>query len=139
MPLRQFLRYLFENGLITKDLSTIVPRYKRRQIVPSVFTPEEIKKIEDTINLDLPTGKRNLAILLLITRMGLRSGDVVNLKLVSIDFSSSHIDLIQQKTREPLSVFMPDDVSFALKSHIERADSRLSDGYVFHMNCVLRY
>ncbi len=79
VALRQFLMYLFKNGLITKDLSTIVPRYKRRQIVPSVFTPEETKKIEDTIYLDTPTGKRNLAILLLITRMGLRSRDVANL------------------------------------------------------------
>ena len=130
--LRQFLRYLFEKCLITKDLSAIVPRYKRRQIVPSVFTPEEVKKIEDTINLDLPTGKRNLAILLLITRMGLRSGDIADLKLSSIDFSSSHIDLIQQKTGEPLSVYMPEDVSSALKAHIENAGARLSDRYVFH-------
>lgn len=130
--LRQFLRYLFEKGLITKYLSAIVPHYKRRQIVPSVFTPEEIKKIEDVINLDTPMGNRNLAILLLITRMGLRSGDIAELKLSSIDLSSSHIDLIQQKTGEPLSVFIPEDVSSALKSHIESAGSRLSDGYVFH-------
>lgn len=112
--LRQFLRYLFEKGSITKDLSTIVPHYKRRQIIPSVFTPEEIKKMEDTIPRVTLTGKRNLAILLLVTRMGLRSGDIAELKLSSIDFSSSHVDLIQQKTGEPLSVFMPVDVSFAL-------------------------
>ena len=130
--LRQFLRYLFEKGLITKDLSAIVPHYKRRLIIPSVFTPEEIKKMEDTVPRDTLTGKRNLAILLLVTRMGLRSGDIAELKLSSIDFISNHIDLIQQKTGEPLSVFMPDDVSFALKSHIESAGSRLSDGYVFH-------
>lgn len=130
--LRQFLRYLFEEGLITKDLAAVVPRFKRRQIVPSVFTLEEIKKIEDTINLDTPTGKRNLAILLLVTRIGLRSGDVAELKLSSIDFLSSHINLIQQKTGESLSVFMPDDVYSALKTYIESADSRLSDGYVFH-------
>ena len=116
--LRQFLRYLFEKGSITKDLSTIVPHYKRRQIIPNVFTPEEIKRIEGTITPDTPMGKRNLAILLLITRMGLRSGDIAELQLSSIDFISNHIDLIQQKTGEPLSVFMPDDVSFALKSHI---------------------
>ena len=130
--LRQFLRYLFEKGLIIKDLSTIVRHYKRRQIIPSVFTPEEIKKMESTINLDTFTGKRNLAIFLLVTRTGLRSGDIAELKLSSIDLISNHIDIIQQKTGAPLSVFMPDDVSFALKSHIENAGSRLSDGYVFH-------
>lgn len=130
--LRQFLRYLFEKELITKDLSAIVPHYKCRQVVPSVFTPEEIQKIEETINIDTTKGKRNIAILLLITRIGLRSGDISNLNLTSIDFLSSHINLIQQKTNEPLSVFMPEDVSSALKTHIESSGSRLSDGYVFH-------
>lgn len=130
--LRQFLRYLFEKSLISTDLSAIVPHHKRRQNVPSVFTPEEIKKMEDTITLDTPTGKRNLAILLLITRMGPRSGDIAELKLSSIDFSSSHVDLIQQKTGEPLSVFMPECVSSALKAHISINDPSLMDGYVFH-------
>ena len=130
--LRQFLRYLFEKGYITKDLSAIVPHYKRRLIIPSVFTPEEIKKMEGTITPDTPTGKRNLAILLLDTRIGLRSGDIAELKVSSIDFISNHIDLLQQKTGDPLSVFIPDDVSFALNSHIESTGSRLSDGYVFH-------
>jgi len=130
--LRQFLRYLFEKELITKDLSDIVPHYKCKQIVPSVYTPEEIKKIENAINIDTATGKRNIAILLLITRMGLRSGDIAALTLSSIDFSSSHITLIQQKTGKPLSVFMPNDVSLALKKHIKSSGSRLSDGYLFH-------
>lgn len=130
--LRQFLRYLFEKGLISKDLSAVVPHFKCRQIVPNVFTPEEIKKIESTISADTPTRKRNLAILLLVTRMGLRSGDIAELKLSSIDFSSSHIDLIQQKTSVPLSILIPEDVYSALQSHIESMSCRLSDGYVFH-------
>lgn len=41
--LRKFLRYLFEKELITKDLSVVVPHLKYKQIVPSVYTPEEIK------------------------------------------------------------------------------------------------
>ena len=130
--LRKFLRYLFEKELITKDLSAVVPHLKYEQIVPSVYTPEEIICMEGAIDSETVTGKRNLAILLLVTRTGLRAGDIAALKLSSIDFSSSHIDLIQQKTGKPLSVFMPDDVSFALKAHIESAGSRLSDGYVFH-------
>ena len=88
--------------------------------------------MEAAIGRDTPTGKRNIAILLLVTRMGIRSGDIAKLKLSSIDFTSCHIDLIQQKTGEPLSVFIPEDVSSALKAHIESTGSRLSDGYVFH-------
>lgn len=130
--LRMFLRYLFEQNLITKDLSAIVPSIKYKQRIPSVFTPEEIQKIERTINRVTQTGKRNYAILLLVTRMGLRAGDIASLKISSIDFSSHHIDLIQQKTKKPQSEFMPDDVSSALKAYLECTGSRFSDGYVFH-------
>lgn len=130
--LRQFLGYLFERGMTAKEFSTIVPHFSRRQIVPSVFTPTEIKSIEDTVNTETLTGKRNHAILLLVTRLGLRSGDIAALGLSEIDFNSNHIDLVQQKTGKPLSVFIPEDVSYALKAHIENAGSRLSDGYVFH-------
>lgn len=130
--LRQFLKYLFERRIIAKDLSAIVPYFKRRQTVPTVYSPEEIRKIEGAIDTATNTGKRNLSIILLVTRMGLRSGDIASLKLSEIDFSSGHIDLIQEKTGEPLSIFMPQDVSYALKSYIEIATNDLSDGYVFH-------
>lgn len=69
--LRKFLRYLFEKELITKDFSAVVPHCKYKQIIPSVFTPEEIKRIEKSVNFETTTRKRNRAILLLVTRTGL--------------------------------------------------------------------
>ena len=130
--LRQFLKYLFEHELIPKDISMVVPHFRRKQIIPSIFTPEEIKNMEETIDTNSMTGKRDIAILLLITRLGLRSGDVASLKLSELDFSSLHINLIQEKTGKPLSVFMTQDVLLALKTHIENSSDHLADGYVFH-------
>ncbi len=130
--IRQFLRFLANKGTTEKDLSGIVPRYRRRKPLPTTYTPEEITRIENCVEVSTNTGKRNLAIIRLATRMGLRSGDIARLKLSEIDFSSGLISITQEKTGLPISLQMPDDVSDALLAHIETDTFSLIDGYVFH-------
>ena len=62
------------------DLSGVVPHYRRRKPLPTTYTPEEIGKVEDSVDVSDDTGKRNLAIIRLASRMGLRSGDIAELK-----------------------------------------------------------
>jgi site-specific recombinase XerD len=131
---RMFLRYLAENKITQSDLSGIVPRYKRRKPLPTTYTPNEIRQLEDSIDTSTATGKRNLAIIRLATRMGLRSGDIAKLKLSEIDFYTGYISFTQEKTGQPLSLQMPQAVSEALLAHIENIKdlSGQGDGYLFH-------
>lgn len=95
---RMFLMFLADIGITESDLSGIVPRYKRREVLPTTYTPTEIRKLEGSINISSDTGKRNLAIIRLATRMGFRSGDIAKLKWKEIDFNTGYISIIQQKT-----------------------------------------
>lgn len=127
------LRYLYEGGLIHKDYSGIIPRVKRRIPIPSVYTIDEIKRIEKSINVNTDTGKRNIAIIRLATRMGLRSGDIAKLKENEIDFDTGYIRFIQEKTNTPLELQMPLAVSDSIYTHLENSKkNHFSDGYVFH-------
>lgn len=130
--IRMFLKFLAEKQLIKSDLSGIIPHYKRRKPLPTTYTPAEISKIESSINTETATGKRNLAIIRLATRMGFRSGDIARLSLSEIDFNSGYISIIQEKTGQPLSLQMPQEVSEALLSHLENLENQPEDGYVFH-------
>ena len=62
---------------------TIVPKEKTLQMCirdrpyPSVYTAEEIQKIENSVDQSSPHGKRDYAALLLATRLGIRSGEDV--------------------------------------------------------------
>ena len=94
--------------------------------------PEEIARVEAAIDTRTDTGKRNLAIIRLATRMGLRSGDIARLKLTEIDFSTGYINITQEKTGIPIALQMPSDVSDALEAHIENDEHSSTDGYVFH-------
>lgn len=130
--IRLFLRYLFDEGHIKSDFSGIIPRYKRKQVLPTIYSPEEICKIEYSIDTESITGKRNLAIIRLSTRMGLRSGDIAKLKWSEIDFSTGYISIIQEKTSNPWMMQMPQEVYEALLNYKKEDITPRNDNYVFH-------
>lgn len=131
--IHQFLKYLFDKGYTKTELSGVVPRYKRYKVLPTTYTPSEIARIEQAVDTMTETGKRDLAIIRLATRMGFRSGDIAKLKWSEIDFDNGTIHIIQEKTGEPLSLRMPDEVSETIQSYRENAASPgRDDGVVFH-------
>lgn len=130
--IRQFLKYLSEREITDTDYSRIVPHHKRRRPLPSTYTPEEIIRLESVIDTGTNTGKRNLAIVRLASRLGLRSGDIAKLNLSEIDFHTGYIRLIQEKTGLPLAVRMPRDVEDSLLAHLDNDKHASEDGFVFH-------
>lgn len=70
---------------------------------------------------DEPLTKRNRAILLMGLKMGLRSSDIVSLKLEQIDWKHSSIRFIQNKTDVEKVLPMPADVGNALYIYITTA------------------
>lgn len=130
--IRQFLRFLADKSITETDLSGIVPHYRRRKNLPTTYTPEEIARVEYAVDTSTDTGKRNLAIIRLATRMGLRSGDIARLKLTEIDFCNGVINITQEKTGIPFSLQMPSDVFDTLAAHVKNDTRSSVDGYVFH-------
>lgn len=100
--------------------------------MPTVYSPEEISKVEASVNTDTLTGIRNLAMIRLATRMGLRSGDIAKLKWSEISFSTGNISIIQEKTDQPLTLQMPQEVADSLLLYLENIKKSSDDGYVFH-------
>jgi site-specific recombinase XerD len=79
-PTRTFLRYCAASSQTDRDYSYVLPPYKRPQPMPSVFSEDEIRRIETVIDRSNPIGKRDYAIILLGTRLGLRLGDISIIK-----------------------------------------------------------
>ena len=71
--MRLFCRYLHERKLLEKNIEYIIGRnnFPEREKLPSVYDPEEIKQIEYSVDQASPVGKRDYAMLLLATRLGL--------------------------------------------------------------------
>lgn len=129
--IRMFLRYLHSAGLINHDFSAIIPHFKRAFHLPSIYTEDEINRFEETIDTNPKIGKRDYAMLLLATRLGMRSGDIANLTFSSLDFSNDTISIIQEKTGEPLVLPMIPAVKTALADYLKNGKPESDQSYVF--------
>ena len=99
---KNFLLYMKDHSIIKHDLllAYIKPiRYKKEKI-PSYYTTEEVRQIENSVNRYSTEGKRDYAMLLLASRLGLRSADIRNLKFSDIDWdkNENEIHIRQIKT-----------------------------------------
>ncbi|MDQ0220690.1 tyrosine-type recombinase/integrase [Peribacillus cavernae] len=82
--------------------------------------------------------KRNYAMVLLAMRTGLRSIDITNLELSSIDWRNKTIAIVQQKNGRPLMLPILTDVGNALSDYILNARPQSSLPYVF-LRCQSPY
>ena len=126
-----FAHFLAEAGYTDRDYSYVIPVHRRPQPMPSVYTPEEIRRIEATIDTSCPNGKRAYAMLLLATRLGLRSGDIIGLTLQELDFEAGLIHLTQHKTDTPMELPLLPEVEMALRDYIEKERGNSEKPYVF--------
>jgi integrase/recombinase XerD len=135
VTLRSFLRFLYRTEYLSSDLSKEVPRlthiYCSR--IPSVWTALDVKKLLQAVDRGNPSGKRDYALLLLITRLGLRVGDVKNLQLSDLKWDSKTIQLVQQKTGKSMVYPMLDDIGWAIIDYLKngRPSAQTSSNCLF--------
>jgi len=63
-------------------------------------------------------GKRDYAMILLASRMGMRSGDIVNLKIQDVSGNKNELNIIQKKTGNPLHLPIVEDVRNAIDNYL---------------------
>ena len=100
--LRSLFRHLFQNGIIETNIEASLKAIpiKKNERVLSFYSSEEVMQIEECADVTSKIGKRNYAILLLASRLGLRSSDIANLKFSELDWDNNLIRFSTQKTGE---------------------------------------
>lgn len=134
--LRDFLRYLFAQGYIEKDFSTLVPKFNRGIRIPETYDISEIIEIENAVDRTSSIGKRDYAILLLASRLGMRAGDIASLKLDSLDFKNQRICFIQNKTGSVSELYMVPEIKTALMDYLSTDRPASTSDYVFLKSCA---
>ena len=131
--LRSFLRYLHDNGLHSADLSQSIPAIKARKQtrIPSVWTEDNLAKLLDAIDRGNPAGKRDYAIILLVTRLGLRTIDIKHLRLSDLKWRDKRIELNQSKTGTALNLPLLPDVGWAIIDYLKNGRPKVESPFVF--------
>ena len=117
--IRTFLRYLYRTGIHEFDLSLSVPSVRRPKVIPSIYTKEEIFRLLSSVDRSTAMGKRDYLIILLAQKLGMRSGDIANLKCGDIDFRAKKINFIQGKTLVPHQLELLPKIEEALLQYLK--------------------
>ena len=125
---RSFLKFASGEGLVEAGVLEAVPSVKSRKQtrIPSIWDPGEVMKILEAVDRGNPCGKRDYAIILLITRLGLRSIDVKRLEFSDFDWPGNRLCVVQSKTGHKIWLPLLKDVGWAVIDYI-RAGRPVSD------------
>jgi len=118
---RVFFRHLYRKGFTQEDLSGKLPVVKsnRRFRLPRIWKQEDVLSVLNSIDRGNPVGKRDYAIMMLVTRYGLRSADVKRLKLSDLRWNENVIEFEQSKTRKLLRLPLLRDVGWAIIDYLQ--------------------
>jgi integrase/recombinase XerD len=118
--LRSLLRFLHVEGIIEGSLVAAVPSVSNRQLVglPKGLDPEQVQRLLASCDTTTPTGCRDLAILTMLVRLGLRSIEVARLRLDDVDWRTGEI-IVQGKKNRVDRLPLPSDVGAALVAYLK--------------------
>ena len=123
--LRAFLRFLNFRGECRDDLAIAIPAVAHWRLarLPRCLSAEEVNRLIAASDGTTPGRLRDRAILLMLARLGLRSGDVAALRLGDIDWCNGTLQ-VTGKGRYQVRLPLPQDVGDAVLRYL---DCRLAD------------
>jgi len=115
--IRRFLKYLSREGYVSNPAlyQACSTAGASSESIIVTLDEDEIKTLREYIRAaQTPREIRDCAIILLGTEMGLRGCDIVNLKLIDIDWKNQSIHFCQDKTDTDVWIPMPTAVGNAI-------------------------
>ncbi len=118
--LRNFFKYLFWSGKTRNNLADSVPKMRQAPSsgTPRHLSPDQVRQLIDAVKGDDVFGRRNYAMMLLISRLGLRAPELVAVQIDDIDWRRGEI-LIRGKGDLHDKMPLPQDVGEAIVDYIK--------------------
>lgn len=136
IKLRQLLRYMADEDLVPSTLAYAIPTTcaPRRTIV-SVLSDEAVEKIyEFRENASSPLELRDIAMVMLGLRMGIRGIDILHLQIHDFNWKCQTVSFVQRKTGTAITLPVPTDVGNSVYKYIMQGRPQSADagnGYIF--------
>jgi site-specific recombinase XerD len=118
--LRSFLRYLAVADHCQAGLDGAVPAYAHWRLadMPRYLSAEQVSRLIAACDGDTSGHRRDRAIMLLLVRLGLRAGDVAQLRLADIEWQTGSLR-VTGKSRYEVRLPLPQDVGDAIIGYLE--------------------
>jgi site-specific recombinase XerC len=133
--LRAFLRYLAVKGCCRAGLADAVPGYAHWRLadIPRYLVAEQVNRLIAACDGEVVARRRDRAIVLLLARLGLRAGDVAQLRLDDIEWETGSLR-VSGKSRYEVRLPLPQDAGDAIAAYLACRPSTCPSDHVFLRN-----
>jgi site-specific recombinase XerD len=130
--LRSFLWYARYRGAVVRDLAAAVPIVANWSTpsIPRAIGAEQVRRLLASIDRHTVIGRRDCAIVLLLARLGLRSGEVAFLELEDINWDAGQVS-VRGKRGHRTALPLPADVGAAIAAYLRHGRPRSTSRRVF--------
>jgi integrase/recombinase XerD len=117
--LRSLLGWLHVDGVLSQSLAWAVPSVAAWRLarLPQPLDPAQVQAMLDSCDRTAGNGRRDLAMLTLLARLGLRAGEVAALRLEDIDWRAGEIT-VQGKGNRSERLPLPADVGEPIAAYL---------------------
>ncbi len=130
--LRSFLRFLRLDGQTASALAQAVPpaAWWSASSLPRWVPPEQVAVLLASCDGQTAAGRRDFAVLMLLSRLGLRAGEVAALQLDDIDWRAGVVT-VRGKGRREEKMPLPHDTGEALAGYLRQGRPAVASRLVF--------
>lgn len=127
--LRSFLGFLHLGGVIDSSVVSAVPSVAGRRLVglPKGLESDQVRRLLASCDNATRRGCRDIAILIMLVRLGMRSGEVAKLRLGDIDWRAGEI-VVRGKGSVVERVPLPTDVGRAVAAYLRHGRPSSAQG-----------
>lgn len=119
-------------GEITLDLAAAVPTVANWSMpsIPRAIEADHVRQLLASIDRRTAMGRRDYAIVILLARLGLRSGEVAFLELDDLDWNAAQVS-VRGKGPHRTALPLPADVGVAIAAYLRDGRPRSTSRRVF--------
>lgn len=120
---RGFLRFLYLSGRLKADLSgaVLAPRIRRGDRPPRALPWPDVRRILRGVERTSAVGRRDYALLLMMSVYGCGAGEIIRLGLDDIDWQAGTLRLVRPKTGVEIQLPLLPAVAHALSDYLRHA------------------
>ena len=117
---RTFLRFLISQGLVADGLVGAVPsvRQWKHASLPSFLSAQELAAVFAACPLATPTGRRDHAVVMTLSRLGLRACELASLRLDDVRWHEAVVSVRGAKSGRERVLPLPEDVGVAITGYL---------------------
>jgi site-specific recombinase XerD len=135
---RGFLRYLYQQGIIKKDLAPLLigaVQFAKTK-PPKFLRSHEVKQLFENLSVSSPKDLRTYAMVHMAYTLGLRPCEISSMRLDDIAFTKAQLTVEDRKNEQPLMLPIPEKTLKAIVAYVVGGRPKSKDRHLVLSLCA---